>query len=73
MNLLAVTGIVIFVGMILFMLPPIPGLPIYLKGGIVLVSVGRGHLWTFGVHHLRMHHLTPPETPRLCGPTETHW
>ncbi len=41
MNIFAVTGIVIFVGMILFMLPPIPGLPIYLTGGIVLVSVGR--------------------------------
>jgi len=36
-----VTGIVVLVGLSLFMLPPIPGLPIYLTGGIVLVSVGR--------------------------------
>lgn len=48
MNLLSVTGIVIFVGMILFMLPPIPGLPIYLTGGIVLVSVGKGALGLWG-------------------------
>ena len=30
--------------MVLFMFPPIPGLPIYLTGGIVLVSVGRESL-----------------------------
>jgi len=41
MSIPAVTGIVVLVGMGLFMLPPIPGLPIYLTGGIVLVSVGR--------------------------------
>ena len=41
MSIHAVTGIVVLVGMGLFMLPPIPGLPIYLTGGIVLVSVGR--------------------------------
>jgi len=40
MNILSVTGIVTAVGLGLFMLPPIPGLPIYLTGGIVLVSVG---------------------------------
>jgi hypothetical protein len=48
MNIFAVTGIVIFVGMILFMLPPIPGLPIYLTSGIVLVSVGRSSLGLIG-------------------------
>jgi len=48
MNLFAVSGIVIGVGMILFMLPPIPGLPIYLTGGIVLVSVGRDTLGVWG-------------------------
>lgn len=41
MSILSVTGIVVLVGLSLFMLPPIPGLPIYLTGGIVLVSVGR--------------------------------
>ena len=40
------TDIVVLVGMGLFMLPPIPGLPIYLTGGILLVSVGRE---TFGL------------------------
>lgn len=44
MSLGIVTIIVVGVGMILFMLPPIPGLPIYLTGGIVLVSVGRESL-----------------------------
>lgn len=48
MNLFAVTGIVVAVGMFLFMLPPIPGLPIYLTGGIVLVSVGRDTLGLWG-------------------------
>lgn len=48
MNLFSVTAIVIFVGMILFMLPPIPGLPIYLTGGIILVSVGRDLLGLWG-------------------------
>jgi len=48
MNLFAVTGIVVAVGMFLFMLPPIPGLPIYLIGGIVLVSVGRDTLGLWG-------------------------
>ena len=48
MNIFAVTGIVIGVGMVLFMLPPIPGLPIYLTGGIVLVSVGRSTLGLWG-------------------------
>ena len=36
----AVTGIVTLVGMCLFLLPPVPGLPIYLASGIVLVAVG---------------------------------
>jgi len=48
MNIFAVTGIVIGVGMALFMLPPIPGLPIYLTSGIVLVSVGRNTLTLWG-------------------------
>ena len=48
MNLIAVTCIVVAVGMVLFMLPPIPGLPIYLTGGIVLVSVGKESLGLWG-------------------------
>ena len=48
MNIFAVTAIVIGVGMVLFMLPPIPGLPIYLTGGIVLVSVGREIMGLWG-------------------------
>jgi len=42
-----VTGIIVAVGMVLFLLPPIPGIPIYLAGGIVLVNVGRDY---FGVY-----------------------
>lgn len=41
MDLLAVTAIVTGVGMMLFMLPPIPGIPVYLATGIVVVSVGQ--------------------------------
>jgi len=48
MNILVVTGIVTFVGMILFLLPPIPGIPIYLTAGIVLVSVGQESLGLWG-------------------------
>ena len=44
-NLIAVTGIIIIAGLILFLLPPIPGVPIYLTSGIVLTSVvGRDSL-----------------------------
>ena len=46
MNIMVVTIIVVGVGMILFALPPIPGVPIYLTAGIVLVSVGED---TFGL------------------------
>lgn len=48
MNVLAVTGIVFGVGMILFMFPPIPGIPIYLTAGIVLVSVGESDMGLWG-------------------------
>ena len=48
MNLFTVTIIIIAVGMFLFMLPPIPGLPIYLTAGIVLVSVGSNTLGLYG-------------------------
>ena len=48
MNIFAVTIIIIAVGMFLFMLPPIPGLPIYLTAGIVLVSVGGETLGLYG-------------------------
>ena len=48
MDLTAVTGIVVGVGLLLFLLPPIPGVPIYLTGGIILVSVGRDSLGITG-------------------------
>lgn len=48
MNVYAVTGIVTAVGMGLFMLPPVPGLPIYLTSGIVLVSIGMDKLGLVG-------------------------
>ncbi len=48
MNILTVTGILIGVGVIMFLLPPVPGAPIYLTLGIVIVPVGReqfGLVW----------------------------
>jgi hypothetical protein len=44
MDMLPVTGIVTGVGMVLFMLPPVPGLPIYLTSGIVLVAIGKDRI-----------------------------
>lgn len=41
MSLGAVTGILIGVGMLMFLLPPVPGVPIYLALGIVILAVGR--------------------------------
>ena len=39
-GLVVVTLIIIFVGLVLFLLPPVPGVPIYLTGGMVLVAAG---------------------------------
>ena len=44
-----VTSIIIIAGLILFLLPPIPGVPIYLTSGIVLTSVGRDSLGSITV------------------------
>lgn len=41
MSLTAVTGILTGVGMIMFLLPPVPGVPIYLTLGIVVIAVGK--------------------------------
>lgn len=41
MNLGVVTGILVLVGLIMFLLPPVPGVPIYLTLGIVIIPVGR--------------------------------
>mmetsp|Transcript_10840 Transcript_10840/g.12505 ORF Transcript_10840/g.12505 Transcript_10840/m.12505 type:complete len:875 (+) Transcript_10840:413-3037(+) len=43
------TVIFIFVGLGMFMLPPVPGLPVYLAGGIVLASNAQGDEtgWSF--------------------------
>jgi hypothetical protein len=48
MDMITVTGIVTAVGMFLFMLPPVPGLPIYLTAGIVLISIGMPSLGMVG-------------------------
>lgn len=44
----AVTGIMVGVGMIMFLFPPVPGVPIYLTAGIVLVAAGRDVLGIAG-------------------------
>ncbi len=48
MNLIPVTGILIGVGLIMFLLPPVPGAPIYLTLGIVVLPVGRETLGVVG-------------------------
>jgi hypothetical protein len=39
-GLAAVTGIMVAVGMIMFLFPPVPGMPVYLALGIVLPAQG---------------------------------
>jgi len=49
MTLTKVTGILIGVGTVMFLLPPVPGLPIYLTLGIVIIPVGKedfGLVWS---------------------------
>ncbi len=49
MNLGVVTAILVGVGMTMFLLPPVPGVPIYLTLGIVIIPVGReimGIFWS---------------------------
>ena len=41
MDIISVTMILLGVGVIMFLLPPVPGAPIYLTLGIVIVPVGR--------------------------------
>lgn len=48
MDLASVTGILFAVGVIMFLLPPVPGAPIYLTLGIVIVPVGRETLGLTG-------------------------
>eukprot|EP00980_Cylindrotheca_fusiformis_P002221 scaffold517_cov119-Cylindrotheca_fusiformis.AAC.4 len=44
----AVTGIMVGVGLIMFLLPPVPGVPIYLTLGIVIIATGRELLGIIG-------------------------
>lgn len=44
MGLLAVTGIMSAVGVIMFLFPPVPGMPVYLALGIVLTAQGHALL-----------------------------
>jgi len=48
MNIATVTGILAATGMTMFLLPPVPGVPIYLTLGIVIVPVGREMLGIIG-------------------------
>lgn len=41
MDLMSVTGILFGVGVVMFLLPPVPGAPIYLTLGIVVLPIGR--------------------------------
>jgi len=44
----AVTGIMVGVGLLMFLLPPVPGVPIYLTSGIVMLAAGREMLGIVG-------------------------
>ena len=48
MNLAVVRGILAGIGLIMFLLPPVLGVHIYLTIGFVIISVGRGWLGIFG-------------------------
>lgn len=49
-GLAAVTGIMIGVGVLMFLLPPVPGLPVYLALGIVLPAQGHELMgWTWSI------------------------
>ena len=48
MPLPTVTGILIAIGMLMFLLPPVPGVPIYLTLGIVIIPVGRATMGIVG-------------------------
>merc|ERR1712038_1283641 len=47
MPLATVTAILVGVGMTMFLLPPVPGVPIYLTLGIVIIPVGREMMGIF--------------------------
>lgn len=48
MPLPLVTGVLVGIGMTMFLLPPVPGVPIYLTLGIVIIPVGRDTFGVFG-------------------------
>jgi len=48
MHLVIVTGLLAGIGLIMFLLPPVPGVPIYLTLGIVIIPVGRSQLGILG-------------------------
>jgi hypothetical protein len=47
-SLIVTTGILFGVGVVLFLLPPVPGVPIYLTMGIVIPAIARD---TFGKYN----------------------
>mmetsp|Transcript_5148 Transcript_5148/g.7868 ORF Transcript_5148/g.7868 Transcript_5148/m.7868 type:complete len:901 (-) Transcript_5148:238-2940(-) len=48
MRLWVVTLILLGVGLVMFLLPPVPGVPIYLTMGIVLVAIGKENMGIVG-------------------------
>jgi len=48
MNIALVTAILSLAGMVMFLLPPVPGVPIYLTLGIVIIPVGRDQFGIIG-------------------------
>ena len=48
LNFIIVVLVFYGVGLFMFLLPPVPGLPVYLSGGIILGKQGVNNGWSFG-------------------------
>lgn len=66
MSIGAVTGILVAVGMSMFLLPPVPGVPIYFTLGIVMIPVGRE---SFGIVGVIVYSMAISLALKLCACT----
>jgi hypothetical protein len=66
LSLAVVTGLFVVIGFGMFMLPPVPGVPVYVSGGIILCSAGMRH-----VQGMCEASRTSPSV--VCSDTEGFW
>ena len=69
-GLIMVTGILAGVGISMFLLPPVPGVPVYLTVGIVLAATGHeilGEFGTLGSHFVTIVYKSQRESRRSCS------